>query len=139
MKFETALPAKTKVKKSKTGLGLYADEDIKKGSFIIEYKGEKIDHAEADRRGGKYLFEINPRVTIDGKGRENTARYVNHACKPNAEVDIKKERIYISAIKNIKKGEEINYDYGKEYWDEFIKPHGCKCDSCEKKKMTKKK
>ncbi len=90
-------------KRSSAGLGLFAGEDIKKGQLIIEYTGERITDEEADRRGGKYLFIVTDTLVIDGKGRENTARYINHACKPNAEAehDEEDDRIYIRAKKNI--------------------------------------
>jgi len=118
---------KTKVKRSSAGLGLFSGKDIKKGSFIIEYTGNILSSKEADARGGKYLFEINSRKVIDGSGRENKARYINHSCKPNCEIDIKKGRVFVYARKNIKEGEELSYDYGKEYFNEYIKPCGCKC------------
>ena len=122
------------VKRSSAGLGLFAAKPIKKGDFIIEYTGEVLTKAEADERGGKYLFETSARRFIDGSGRENTARYINHACKPNCEIDIVRGKILVSALKNIKEGEELNYDYGEEYFDAYIKPHGCRCDPCKKKK-----
>lgn len=120
-------PAKTKVKRSRAGLGLYAVSPIAKKQFIIEYKGPILNEAQVQAKGGKYLFEISKNRTIDGSSRKNKARYINHSCKPNAEVDIKKGRVLISAVKNIAAGEEIGYDYGKEYYDDFIKPYGCKC------------
>ncbi len=121
-----------KVKRSKAGLGLYTLTDIKKGDFIIEYTGEHISDEEANRRGGKYLFTVTKEITIDGKDRANTARYINHSCKPNAEAEIDEDalKINIYARRGIKAGEEITYDYGKEYCDEFIKPHGCRCEKC---------
>ncbi len=121
-----------KSKRSSAGLGLFAGEDIAKGQLIIEYTGERISDEEADRRGGKYLFIVTDKIVIDGKGRENTARYINHACKPNAEAehDEEDDRIYIRAKKNIKAGEEITYHYGKDYFNIMIKPEGCKCSSC---------
>lgn len=121
-----------KVKRSSAGLGLFAEEPIKKEDFIIEYTGERISTDEADERGGKYLFTVNDKLVIDGKGRENTARYLNHSCRPNcyAEVDEDDNRVRIYAERNIKQGEELCYDYGKEYWDEHIKPYGCKCLKC---------
>lgn len=138
------IPAKVKVKRSKAGLGLYAVEPIKKGTFIIEYKGPMLNEAQVQAKGGKYLFEISRNFTVDGSSRKNIARYINHSCKPNAEVDVKKKRVLISAIKNIEAGEEIGYDYGKEYYDEFIKPYGCKCHAdrhlyLSRKKTAKKK
>jgi SET domain-containing protein len=117
-------------KKSRTGLGLFAGEHIKKGAFIITYTGEKITADEADKRGGQYLFELNAKWTLDGKGRENTARYINHSCKPNAEAEVKGHQVFITAKRTILPGEEITYDYGKEFWKEYIKPKGCKCDKC---------
>ena len=120
---------KLDVKRSSAGLGLFAGEPIKKGARIIEYIGEKITADEANRRGGKYLFEINDRWTIDGTTRKNTARYINHACKgaDNCEAEEDRGRIFILAKKNIAPGEELVYDYGEEYFDEHIKPFGCRC------------
>ncbi len=119
-----------KVRRSSAGLGLFAEDRIKKGSFIIEYVGDRLPTKVANQKGGKYLFEVNSRITIDGSPRWNTARYINYSCTPNAEPVNDKGHIVINAIKNIEPGEEITYDYGKEYYDEFIKPHGCKCTSC---------
>ncbi len=119
---------KLKVKKSSAGLGLFADEKIPKGTFIIEYYGPVLTNKERDEKGGKYLFETSANRTIDGSGRYNTARYANHSCKPNCEIEIIRGRIYIVSKKSIKPGEELTYDYGKEYVDEFINP--CKCKSC---------
>ena len=118
------------------GLGLFAKADISKGTFVIEYTGEKITNAEADRRGGRYLFNINSKWTIDGKGHHNTARYINHSCRPNCESRISGGKIKIYSIKDIKAGEELSYDYGKEYFDEFLKPHGCRCDKCHLNRVT---
>ena len=71
--------------------------------------------------------------------RKNVARYINHACKPNAESDVRprKRKVYIRAIKNIEPGEEINYDYGTDYFKAYLKPIGCKCEACEKKRKKK--
>ena len=118
------------VKRSTAGLGLFAGEAIKKGATIIEYIGEKITADEANKRGGKYLFEINSRWTIDGTTRKNTARYINHACDPNCEAENRGGRIFITAKRAIPAGEELTYNYGEEYFDEHIKPNGCRCASC---------
>lgn len=117
------------VKRSRSGLGLFTNVLIKKGQFIIEYFGPILTIAEADRKGGKYLFDISSRRTVDGSARRNIARYINHSCKPNCEVDIVRGRIFVFAKKNIKPGEELAYDYGSEYYDEFIKPYGCRCQA----------
>jgi uncharacterized protein len=130
-----------RIGRSRTGLGLFATKPIKKGARIIRYFGPLLDSKkkEEDEIENKYLFELTNRWTIDGSIRENFARYINHSCKPNAESDVKprKRKIYIRAIKNIEPGEEINYDYGTDYFKAYLKPIGCKCDSCEKKRKKK--
>ncbi|MDD3487255.1 MAG: SET domain-containing protein [Candidatus Moranbacteria bacterium] len=123
------------LKRGLSGLGLFAARRIKKGEFVIEYIGKKLTPEEFDKSPDKkYFFEIDDYWTVDGSGRDNTARYINHACRPNCEVRIYAKRIRIWAIKNIKEGEEFTYDYGKEYFNEYIKPKGCRCKSCMKKK-----
>ena len=126
---------KIAVKKSSAGLGLFATEAFKKGELVIEYTGEKITEEEANRRGGKYLFELNDNWTIDGKGRENKARYLNHSCKPNCypELDENEEHIFIYAKRAIAPGEELTYNYGKMYFNDLIKKDGCRCASCVEK------
>ena len=130
-----------RVGRSRTGLGLFATKPIKKGAKIIRYFGPLLDckKKKDDAIENKYLFELNNRWTIDGSVRENVARYINHACKPNAESDVKprKRKVFIRAIKNIEPGEEINYDYGTDYFKAYLKPIGCKCDACEKKRKKK--
>jgi hypothetical protein len=130
-----------RVGRSRTGLGLFATKPIKKGSKIVRYFGPLLDcrKKKDDAVENKYLFELNGRWTIDGSVRENVARYINHACKPNAESDVRprKRKVFIRAIKNIEPGEEINYDYGTDYFKAYLKPIGCKCDACEKKRKKK--
>lgn len=125
-----------KVKRSSAGLGLFTQEAIKKGHVVIEYTGERIGQDEANKRGGRYLFDVTDTLVIDGKGRENKARYINHACKPNceAEHDEEDDRIFIRASKNIKENDEVTYHYGKEYIKQIIGPEGCKCATCMAKK-----
>src|SRR3954454_7441165 len=130
-----------RVGRSRTGLGLFATKPIKKGTRIARYFGPLLDSKKKkdDAIENKYLFELNNRWTIDGSVRENVARYINHACKPNAESDVKprKRKVFIRAIKNIEPGDEINYDYGTDYFKAYLKPIGCKCDACEKKRKKK--
>src|SRR5450432_928333 len=130
-----------RVGRSRTGLGLFATKPIKKGAKIVRYFGPLLDSRKKkdDAIENKYLFELNNRWTIDGSVRKNIARYINHACKPNAESDVKprKRKVVIRAIKNIEPGEEINYDYGTDYFKAYLKPIGCKCDACEKKRKKK--
>lgn len=112
-----------------------SNQAFKRGDFVIEYTGEIIPDAEADERANRYLFEINSKWTIDGSGRENLARYINHSCAPNceAEVDERAKKIRIYAKKRIEPGDELTYDYGKAHWNEYIKPKGCKCAKCSKR------
>jgi hypothetical protein len=130
-----------RIGRSRTGLGLFATKPIKKGAKIIRYFGPLLDSKNEKHDGieNKYLFELNNRWTIDGSVRKNIARYINHACKPNSEsdVNVRKRRVVIRAIKKIEPGEEINYDYGTDYFKAYLKPIGCKCDACEKKRKKK--
>ena len=126
-----------RVGRSATGLGLFATAPIRKGEFIAEYTGRRITTAEADARearGARYMYEINSRWTVDGSSRANIARYANHSCRPNAESDVVKGRVILRAIKTIVPGAEITYDYGREYFDLIIKPMGCRCAHCGRKR-----
>jgi hypothetical protein len=119
-----------RVGRSRTGLGLFAVEPIRKGKFIIEYWGKLVRWDDVDNLQSKYLFDLNKRWAIDGAPRRNTARYINHSCRPNAVPYGVKGKIKIYARRKIEPGEEITYDYGKEYFDEFLAPIGCKCAAC---------
>jgi SET domain-containing protein len=129
-----------RVGRSRTGLGLFATAPIAKAAFIIAYRGRRITNAQAEKleaRGSRYMYEINSRWTIDGSSRRNIARYANHSCRPNAESDVVKRNVILRAIKNIKEGDEITYDYGPEYFEIFLKPAGCKCDKCVQKRRKR--
>ena len=135
------MPAKKfRVGRSKTGLGLFATREIEKGEFIVEYKGRIIPDKEARRlendSTNRYLYEINSRWTLDGSSRRNLGRYANHSCRPNAESDTRKHKVFIRATKKILPGQEITYDYGRDYFNAFLKPIGCKCDKCIEKRRT---
>jgi SET domain-containing protein len=125
-----------RIGRSRTGLGLFATRPIKKNEFIIQYRGPKLTNDEADQRENKYLFELNSRWTIDGKSRSNVARYINHSCRPNAEVYFVGHAIKIRARKKIEAGEEIAYDYGKDHFNAYIKPKGCQCAKCREKRAA---
>jgi SET domain-containing protein len=128
------------IRRTATGLGLFTLRAIKKGQRIIEYVGTIITNEEADRRGGKYLFELDEKRAVDGHARSNTARYINHSCRPNAEGLTTGSRIWIWAMRDIKAGEELTLNYGKEYLDMHIKR--CMCEKCvteRKKKRSSKK
>ncbi len=133
-----------RVKKSKIhGHGIIATKNIKKNTKVIEYIGEKVLKSEGDKRsaqrigmylnskttGSVYIFELNKKYDIDGSPKYNKARYINHSCDPNCEVEIVKGHIWISSIKNIKEGEELSYDYGYEFDKDDYKDHICKCAS----------
>ncbi|MCR4325911.1 MAG: SET domain-containing protein [Patescibacteria group bacterium] len=115
-----------------TGKGLFAKVPIRKGDFILEYTGKKIPTKIADEMSSRYLFEIDKKWTINGPVPKNTAGYINHACDPNVEAIIEEgddDRIMIYALRDIPAGAELTIDYGQEYFDEFIKPTGCKCSA----------
>ena len=133
-----------KVKKSKVhGHGVFATKDIRKNTRVIQYIGEKVSRAEGNRRseerikkylnskkmGSVYIFELNKNFDLDGSPLYNKARYINHSCDPNCEVDILDGKIWISSMKKIKKGEELNYDYGYEFDKSDFRDHICKCGS----------
>lgn len=122
-----------RVGRTKAGLGLYAVTDIPKSRFIIEYWGDIVTDEAAENIYGRYLFDLGNGKTISGGTRKNIARYINHACRPNSEPRQVGDRIYIYSTKPIKAGQEITYNYGKEYADTFIHPH-CRCLTCEKRK-----
>jgi uncharacterized protein len=132
------MPAsKFRVGRSETGLGLFATKLIKKSAYIATYRGRRISSDQADtleQRGSRYMFELNSRWVIDGSARYNVARYMNHSCRPNAEPFIRKGRkIVFKATRIITPGEEITYNYGRDYFNFFIKKKGCRCLSCRKK------
>ena len=125
-----------RVRRSSAGLGLFTESMIPKGACIIEYVGREVSKEESETSKSKYLFEISKSKTIDGKPKWNKAGYINHSCRPNAESEITKGRVFIMATRTIKPGEELTYDYGKEYVDEHIKPFGCRCAKCAEKKQA---
>lgn len=97
------------------GNGLFAAQDIKKDTRIIRYNGERISKEESDRRatsGNAYIFQFNERYDIDGTTLRNKARYINHSCDPNCETLQTQCAIWIIAIRDIKAGEELTYNYG---------------------------
>tara|TARA_B100000989_G_C19420982_1_gene418617 strand:+ start:167 stop:658 length:492 start_codon:yes stop_codon:yes gene_type:complete len=125
------------------GSGVFATKNIRKNTKIIQYIGEKITKKEGDRRsekrikkflnsnstGSVYIFELDKIYDIDGSPYYNKARYINHSCEPNCEVDVINKEIWISSIKNIKRGDELFYDYGYSFDKDDYKDHICKCGS----------
>lgn len=101
-----------------SGSGVFALERIPRGTFIVEYTGQKISAAESDRREARYLnrgriwcFKMNSRWARDAAIGGNIGRYVNHACRPNCYSEIVGDRIWIRALRDIRTGEELTYDY----------------------------
>lgn len=124
------------------GIGLFAGEDIPKGVCVIEYVGRQVSKEEETTSKSKYLFEISKNKTIDGKPKWNKAGYINHSCKGNCEPEIRGGRVLIMSVRAIKKGEELGYDYGKDYYLEHVAPLGCRCSAPKHlylQKTTKKK
>jgi hypothetical protein len=114
--------------------GLFANKDIKKDTKIIYYIGKIITKKQTEKdpkfNNGKaiYLFNINNKYDLDGDFTYNTARLINHSCNPNCEVEGKGLKLWISSIRDIKKNEELLYDYGFGF-DESYKEFPCKCGS----------
>ncbi len=114
--------------------GLFASKNIKKGTKIIYYTGKIItkkqteNNPKFDNDKAIYLFNLNNRYDLDGDFVYNTARLINHSCDPNCEVEGKGLKLWISSIKDINKDEELTYDYGFSF-DENYKDFPCKCGS----------
>ncbi len=113
------------------GKGLFAAEDIPRGTYIVEYTGVHIPTPHADTlHENRYLFELDEQWTIDGSTEKNDARWANHSCDPNAETVQEDGRVFLVALRDIARGEEITFDYGEEYVADFIRPIGCRCRAC---------
>ena len=123
------------VRRTAAGLGLFTLRELPAGKRIIEYTGPLVTAEEVARRRGKYFFEIDERYAIDGSPRSNTARYINHSCRPNAEAFVTGRRIWIWSKRKIKAGDEITLDYGKKYFDDYIRPKGCRCAACRAREV----
>jgi SET domain-containing protein len=105
------------------GKGVFALRPITAGERILEYKGEIISSKEADRRlpddpedpSHTFFFSLNERKVIDANFGGNAARYINHSCDPNCETEVQGMQVFIHAIKDIRPGEELHYDYHLQY------------------------
>jgi SET domain-containing protein len=101
------------------GRGAFALRRIAKGERVTEYIGERITHAEADRRYDDdsmhehhtFLFTVSSRTVIDATVDGNDSRYINHSCDPNCESEVVRGRVYVLALRDIAEGEELHYDY----------------------------
>lgn len=120
-----------RIRRGISGKGLFVESPIPKGACIIRYTGKVVKVADQENAEGRYLFWTGRGKMINGNVSTNKARYINHSCKPNCEASGPSGYIFIRTLRKIKAGEEINYDYGKEYFDEYIKPKGCLCVKCK--------
>ena len=123
------------------GRGVFAARKIPADTFIIEYEGERIGEKKAGQRMGAdpenpfhtFFFSLESGKIIDGGVDGNDARWINHACDPNCEAREEKGRIYIYALRDIRKGEELNYDYGlvldERHTRKVKKNYECRCGS----------
>lgn len=118
------------IKRTAAGLGFFTLDPIPNDKKIIEYIGLILTREEADKKGGKYLMSLDDDYVIDGSPRSNAARYINHSCRPNSKAYRTGARVWIWSIRAIEAGEEITFDYGVKYFNEQIKPKGCKCAKC---------
>lgn len=121
------------------GRGVFALRPIRKGARVIEYVGERISHREADRRHTSedgwsphtMLFIVDGKTVIDATSRGNSARWINHSCRPNCEAVDDAGRIYIEAIRDIRPGDELTYDYNlrldEPHTPAAKKAHACHC------------
>jgi len=122
------------------GRGLFARRRLRKGTRIIEYRGELIDKEESNRRGlalmeeakktggaSVYIFDLNSKFDLDGNKPWNPARLANHSCAPNCEMVNEDDRLFLYALKEIAAGEELTFDYG--YDIEHFMDHPCRCGS----------
>jgi SET domain-containing protein len=125
-----------RIARSKSGLGMFATQRIPRNTRIFEYTGNLIPNEEVERWKGKprYLYDLNKRFTLDGSPRSNIGRYANHSCRPNAKDYIHHGRVYVKSLRAIEPGEEITYDYGKAYFDEFIGRDNCRCPKCSERR-----
>jgi SET domain-containing protein len=121
------------------GRGVFAARRIAKGERILEYTGERISHAEADRRyadlhensAHTMLFAATDELVIDATRRGGPARWINHCCVPNCEANEEEGRVFIDAIRTIAPGEELSYDYNlvleERYTPKLKREHPCYC------------
>jgi hypothetical protein len=121
------------------GKGVFALQDIAEGETLIEYVGEVISWDEAQDRhphdpndpNHTFYFHVNEDKVIDALHGGNSSRWINHSCDPNCEADEQNERIFIKALRNIKAGEELNYDYGliidEPYTKKLLAEYPCWC------------
>jgi SET domain-containing protein len=114
------------------GRGGFAETDIPRGAGVIEYTGERITKAESLRRceqGNSFIFALDDEFDLDGNIAANPARFLNHSCAPNCDTEYRDGHIWVVALRDIKAGEEITFNYGYSL-DEY-REHPCQCGAAE--------
>ena len=119
------------------GKGVFAATSIPKGARIVEYKGVRMSEDAADEKYGDdesphtFLFLLDDKTVIDANRRGNSARWINHGCDPNCETNEENRRLFIDAIRDIRRGEELTYDYqliiDERYTPELKRLYACDC------------
>lgn len=120
------------------GRGIFTRRPVRKGVHLLEYRGELVDKEESNRRGlelfdqakvsggaSVYIFDLNDTHDLDGNKPWNAARLVNHSCEPNSEMVNEDDRLMLYSLRDLRKGEEITFDYG--YGIEHFLDHPCRC------------
>jgi uncharacterized protein len=110
------------------GMGVFAEKNFRKGTRVIEYVGERIDKTDSGRRcaeNNPFIFYLDEEWDLDGNAPWNPARLINHSCDPNCEAQYLEGRVWITARRSIKKGEEITFNYGYDLED--FKDYPCRC------------
>ena len=121
------------------GKGVFATRKIAADTRLIEYEGERITEKQAAKRHGSdpdnpfhtFFFSLDNGRIIDGGSGGNDARWINHCCEPNCEAREEDGRIFIYALRDIRRGEELNYDYGlvlgERHTPAVKQAYGCRC------------
>jgi hypothetical protein len=115
------------------GVGGFAKADIGQGTRVIEYLGQRISKRESLQRceaNNEYIFALSQREDLDGNVEWNLARFINHSCSPNCEALLGNEHIWIASLRDIKRGEEITFNYGFDLEDYRDYPCHCGSSSC---------
>lgn len=128
------------VKNSKVhGRGVFAARKIPADTRIVEYCGERISEKTADKRGSSdpenpfhtFFFSLENGRMIDGGVDGSDARWINHSCEPNCEAREEKGRVFIYSVRDIRRGEELNYDYGLvlegRHTKKIKEAYACRC------------
>ena len=125
------------------GKGVFAVQDIAEGEVLIEYTGEVISWQTAQDRhphdplqpNHTFYFHVDEDHVIDAKFGGNSSRWINHSCDPNCFADERDGRIFITALRNLAAGEELNYDYGlmldERYTKKLKAEYACWCGAAQ--------